>query len=247
MLSIALFYILTNPDYKKYFSKLFITSFNGSKIAHLLNLSWPIIVDKTAIAMSYVWLSKMLATMGKHAIVSYDVVKNLERFAFLPVMASAGVITFLVSNYLGARDENGTMANVKKMYFLTCVTVIPALLVLCLNARYLVSFFDPLNKFTYFAAAVLPVISLLVIFDFTQVFLAAAMRGAGDVKAVMIGRVLACGCFFVPVSYALSQITFVSDTTRFILVYGSFYVTTGIMGLFYMHRIISRKWCKHNL
>lgn len=233
----AMTYILTNREYKIYFARIFFAAFDTRRIVHLLNLSWPIIIDKSTIAFSYVWLSKMLATMGKYAITTFDVVKNLERFAFLPVMASAGIITFLVSNSLGAKDADGTIANIKKVYLLTFLTVAPLLVLLFFNAPYFISFFDPKNQFTDFASNILPAISFLVIFDFTQVVLAGALRGAGEVKMVMWSRLLACICFFFPVAYFLTNIPNLSDTTRFILVYGSFYVTTGIMGLTYMWRI----------
>lgn len=242
MTGLALIYILFNPDYKKYFTKMFLGVFSVKRATHLLSLSWPIIIDKSTIALSYVWLSKMIASMGKYSITTFDVVKNCERFAFLPAIASAGVITFLVSNSLGAQDYEGARANIKKIYLLTCLTVVPALLILCFNAPYFISLFDPNNKFTAFASSILPIISILTFFDFTQVVLAGALRGAGDVKMVMWGRFFACAGFFVPVSYLLNKIPGISDATRFILVYGSFYITTGLMGLAFLYRIKSKKW-----
>jgi len=247
MNTLALTYILTNPDYKKYFKHMFFSIFSIKRALHILNLSWPIMIDKMSIAMSYVWLSKMLAPMGAMAIVTYDVVKNLERFAFLPVMASAGIITFLVSNRLGAHDGEGAMGNIRKVFLLTYCTVIPALLILCVKAPFFISFFDPKNQFTAFASTVLPIISLLVILDFTQVVLAAALRGAGDVRTVMLTRLVCCFCFFVPVSWLLAQIPGISTTLRFTLVYGSFYITTGLIGLRFWYRIKSRRWQKEKI
>jgi putative MATE family efflux protein len=244
MNAIALAYILTNPDYKKYFTKMFFMFFNIKQSLHLLQLSWPIIIDKSTIAFAYVWLSKMIAPMGKYAITSYDVVKNLERFAFLPVMASAGIITFLVSNSLGARDYDGTMANIKKVFALTLAFLVPALLIICFNATYFASFFDPKHEFSAFVGATLPIISLLVIFDFMQVFFSGALRGAGDVKFVMWSRVFTIFCFFIPISYFLSTCTFSNPFAKFIMIYGSFYVTTGIMGITFLVYIKSLKWQK---
>ncbi len=242
MNSIALYYILTNPDYKKYFARLFLGTFNIARIGHLLSLSWPIMIDKMTIAASYVWLSKMIAPMGKYAIATFNVAKDLERFAFLPVIASAQIITFLVSNSLGAKDPDGASANIKKVFALTCITLVPALLILAFNAPFFISLFDPRGKITAFAGTVLPAISMLVFFDFTQVVLAGALRGAGDVKTVMWSRFFACTCFFVPVSYGLASIPGLAQTTRFVLVYGSFYITTGLMGITYLYRIKSHKW-----
>jgi putative MATE family efflux protein len=242
MASMALFYIMTNPDYKKYFSKIFLSVFNLRRAVNLLNLSWPIVIDKTTIALSYIWLAKQLAHLGSQAIASFDVIKNLERMAFVPVMASATIITFLVSNYIGAHDYDGATATIKKLYLFSFVTVLVSLVFLCLNATYCVSFFDPANKITVFAAAALTPISLLVLFDFTQVLLAGALRGAGDVKAVMWTRIIVCACFFVPISYFFSNLQGISNLMKFVLIYGSFYITTGLIGLVYLFRINSHKW-----
>ncbi|MCB9493429.1 MAG: MATE family efflux transporter [Epsilonproteobacteria bacterium] len=268
---VALCYILFNPDYKKYFTTIFFAVFSWKRALHLINLSWPIVIDKSTITFSYVWLSKMIASMGKYAITSYDVVKNLERFAILPVAAAAQVVTFLVSNRLGAGDPEGAVANIKKMFMLSFATVIPSLFILSINAPYFVSFFDKKNKFGNFAASVLPIITFLVIFDFTQLVLAGALRGAGDVRTVMWGRLFSCACFFIPVSYVISQLPqagaghgFSTQTTgmlsayfmvlppisnelKFILIYGSFYVTTGLMGIIFVRRIKSRKWLTHKV
>lgn len=244
---LALIYILTNPEYKKYFSKVFFAVFDIRRALRLLNLSWQIIADKSAIGFSYIWLSKMLAPLGAYAIATYDTVNNLERFAFLPVMASAQVLTFLVSNRLGAKDPEGALINIKKILFLTCITVIPSLLILSFNAHYFVGIFDPNNNFSDFAATVLPIISVLVILDFTQVVLAAALRGAGDTRTVMVGRVLACGLFFFPVSWMLSKLPIQNTSLKFILIYGSFCITTGIMGIIFLYRIKSHKWYKKTI
>lgn len=240
VLSIA--YIMFNPEYKKYFSQTFFSIFRPGKAFHLLSLSWPIMIDKTTLSLSYVWLSKLIAPMGKTCIATYNVVKDLERFAFLPAIAFAQVITFLVSNKLGARDNEGAMSNIKKTLILTAVLTTTSLLVMCFQAPYFIGLFDPKDKFTGFAALALQVISILVIFDFTQLILAGALRGAGDVKTVMWGRFFAVIAFFIPISYLLSLIPNLSEGARFLLIYGSYYITTGVMGVIFLIRIKNRQW-----
>ena len=96
MIAISLGYIFYVPEYKKYFTDVTLSLFDIKRISYILKLSWPIMIDKGTLALSYVWLSKMIASMGKYAIVTFDVVKNLERFAFLPAVAGAQIITFLL-------------------------------------------------------------------------------------------------------------------------------------------------------
>lgn len=239
---IAITYILLNSDYKKYFPRIFFSIFSTKRALHLLDISWPIIIDKSLVAWSYVWLSGMIASMGTVAIASFDIVKNLERFAFIPAMASGQIIAFLVSNRLGAQDPDGASSNIKKVLLLTAVTVIPSLVILCIYSGFFISFFDKTHELTAFASRVLPYISLLVIFDFTQVVLSGALRGAGDVKTVMFGRFIACIVFFFPCSYLLSHLPIASQTIRFTLTYGSFYLATGVMGIIFLLRMRNHKW-----
>ncbi len=244
---IALGYILFNDEYKKYFTKVFFSVFNVKRALNLLNLSWPIMIDKMSFALCYVWLSKMLATMGTFAITTYDVVKNLERFAFLPAMAFAQVITFLVSNRLGAKDPEGAKNNIKKILLLTAATVGTTLSILCLNARYFVGLFDPKNQFTDFGSIVLPMISLLVVFDFIQVILAGALRGAGDVRTVMKVRFFSCALFFYPTCYLAAKLPIDNEIIRFFMIYGAYYLTTGIMSFFFLKHIFTNKWQKKEI
>ncbi|MBX9830660.1 MATE family efflux transporter [Candidatus Babeliales bacterium] len=243
----AIAYILLNPDYKKYFKATFFSIFDFKRAWHLLNLSWPIMLDKTSFALAYVWLSKLLADMGTYAITTYDVVKNIERFAFVPAMAFAQVVTFLVSNRLGAQDPKGASSTIKKVLMLTFTAVGACLLFACFNAEMLIGLFDPKKNYTALGAAVLPAISFLVFFDCLQVILAGALRGAGDVKSVMWGRALSCLFFFLPVSYFLSTLTIESHALRFILIYGCHYLNAGVMGAIFFFRIMSHKWQKKEI
>jgi len=244
VIAISLGYIFYTPEYKKYFVNLRFLFFDIKRVLNILKLSWPIMIDKGTLALSYVWLSKMIASMGKYAIVTFSVVKDLERFAILPAVAGAQIITFLVSNRLGAKDADGATANIKKILIFTGLLELVALAVLSFNAGFFVSIFDPKNKFTDMAAAILPLISMLVIFDFIQLILAGALRGAGDVKAVMWGRFISCAFFFVPISAFFSWLPIKSQVIKFTLVYGSFYFNTAVMGLIFLYRVKSRKWEK---
>lgn len=247
MNAIAIGYIMFNPEYKKYFPKTFFYIFSFDRVKHLLNISWPIIIDKSLISWSYVWLSSLIAPMGAVAIGSFDIVKNLERFAFIPAIAAGQIVSFLVSNRLGTQDPDGASANIKKVLILTALTVIPSLIGLCIFSHYFIGFFDTTHELSAFASKVLPYISLLVIFDFTQIVLSGALRGAGDVKTVMLGRFLACIVFFFPVSYFLSHFPNVSNTVRFTLTYGAFYLATGVMGLIFLLRMRNHAWQQRNV
>jgi multidrug resistance protein, MATE family len=242
IISISIGYILLNKDYKQYFTKLFINHFNIHRVKKLVGLSLPIMIDKGSLAASYVMLSRMIAPMGKYAIASYDVIKNLERFAILPAVGFAQIIVFLVSNRLGAKDPDGAKSNIKKVMGLTIIMLIFTLGILCIKSEFLVSIFDPKNKFTFLAAPALIFISLLVIFDFVQLILAGALRGAGDVRTVMKIRFFSCALFFMPMVYLFGHLPIENQVLKFVLIYGSFYFNTGLMGIFFLKRIKTPKW-----
>jgi putative MATE family efflux protein len=244
MLLIAIAYILFNKSYRKYFPNFLKSFFDIKKILQIISMSWPIVIDKSTLSLSHLWMVKMTNPMGKCVIASLDVIKKLDMFIFVPVMASAQIITFLVSNRLGAKDPDGAIANIKKVLIVTALTFIPALIFLALGSEFFVNSFDPKNKFTSFAIIALPIINILAILDGLQVVLAGALRGAGDVKTVMWGRFGACAFFFVPVSWVIQHMEIKSVLTKFVLIYSSYFVTTGIIAVLYIIRLRGKFWKK---
>lgn len=247
MLGIAIWYLRNNRDYDKYLSGIKLFLFRWSNIWHLLALAVPIMIDKSSLAFSYVWLSKMLAPMGPHAIATFDIIKNLERSAIMPAGAFAQVVTFLVSNRIGARDYKGAKANIVKILFLTVIMVCSALFFLCNYANFFVSRISPTPEITAFAIPLLRTMSLFVVFDFLQLILAGALRGAGNFKVVMWARFITCMFFFLPISYMLSQSTFSSPSIKFGFIYGAFYINTALMGLIFLVYLLRGNWYNKTL
>lgn len=242
MIILSIAYILFNPHYKKFFPRVFFSLFNKQGALQILNMSWQIAIDKISLSFAYVQLSKMIAPMGKYVIASFSVIKDLERFAFLPAIAFASILTFLVSNRLGAQDPQGARTNVKKILIVSGALVGILLVIICFDPARFIGVFDPKQKFTLFAARIFPIISMLVVFDFVQVTLAAALRGAGDVSAVMLIRVFTCFGIFYPVGWFLASLPIDNITLKFALLYGFFYVNNGIMGGLFLLRMKFKKW-----
>ena len=168
---------------------------------------WPVAIDKATLAFAYVWLSKMLNTMGTCSTASFCAVKDLERFAFLPAIALAQVITFLVSNDHGIHNWVGIKRNIKKVVFLASIMVFSILATFSFFSKSLLSIFDKNGDFTEMTVKIFPILSVLVFFDLVQLVLSGALRGAGDVKVVMWTRLAVCIGYFFPVSYFLSSAT----------------------------------------
>lgn len=234
--------ILLNPRYRVYGIKLFQPFKDQAIIKRFFYLSGPILVDKATMAASYIWLCKMVATMGEFSIASFTVIKDMERFAFLPAIAFAQIITLLSSNNFGSGNIGGIKSNIKKVLFLSNIGVAIILIVFSIWPTGFISLFDQKGEFTEMSARIYPILAPFVFFDVFQIVLSGALRGASDVKTVMWTRFLVCGGVFVPISYLISTVDLVDPVMKFIMIYATFYLSNGIMSLIYINRFRSDKW-----
>jgi Na+-driven multidrug efflux pump len=175
-------------------------------------------------------------------VATFNVIKDMERFALAPAVAFATIVTFLVSNNLGAHDWVGIKSNIKKTVFLASFFVFCVLLIFSVFAESIIGIFDKKGDFTGLASAAFPLLSALVFFDLLQIILASALRGAGNVKTVMLTRLIVIGAFFVPISYWLSGMPIENDLLKFMLIFGSFYIGNGLMSVVYIKRFRSDAW-----
>lgn len=241
MSAMALSYLFFGPYRKEYRLVLFSGTYQFRYLRDMIRLVLPIFLDKWLIAFSYIWLNRAFGLMGTEVSAAFVTIRTLEQVAFLPAVAFAQVITLLVSNDFGARNWGAVKSNIKKVIFMGSGMVFAILLVLSLFIFRIVGWFDQKGDFTYFAAHVFPIISVLVLFDLLQLILAAALRGAANVKMVMMVRLVVIGAYFIPVSYFLSHLRFEPDI-KFILLYSSFFVGSALMGLWYLYQFRNDKW-----
>ncbi len=192
-------------------------------------------------AWAYVWLSKMVIGLGPYALANFSVIKLMERMVFLPALACAQVITFLVSNYIGHQKWNDIKANIVKVLILASIMVGALLCVGSLYPERIVGMIDQNKEFGSLAAKVFPALSLFVFIDLLQLILSGALRGAFDVQTVMITRVCVICFYFMPMSYALSLLPIKSDVLKFFIIYSSFFVGNGLMSIVYIKRLAKKQ------
>jgi len=242
MLMLVLAYLLYDKNMRPYSINLLepIQSMQGMR--ELLRISWPVMLDKGTLAASYLWLGAMINPMGKYAIASYTVIKDLERLAIQPAAAFAQVITFIVSNAYGRQDWYGIKSGIKKTVFLSSIFVFTILFILSLWPERFIQFFDQKGKFTAFSAKIFPVLSILVFFDLLQLILSGALRGAGDVRTVMWVRLSVCLFYFVPTSWLLAHLPIENVMLKFLIVYSSFYIGNALMSVIYINRFRGERW-----
>jgi len=240
----AMMYVLLNPEYRVYGINLMSGITQHDQLVRLLALSWPVVIDKATLAAAYIWLGTMLKDLGTNTAATFIVVKDMERLAFLPAIAFAQVITFLVSNDYGRHNWEGIKSNIKKVAFLASSMVFILIAVLVLDPERIIRLFDQRGEFTPMAATVFPVMSVLLFFDLVQLILAGALRGASNVRMVMMVRLIICSGFFVPVSYLFSKMPMENVALKFMCIYGSYYVGNLLMSLIYIQRLSCDDWKK---
>lgn len=240
----ALWFLARSEDARAY--RPYVT-FSKECVGSLCNMSWPVMCDKAIFAFGRIALVRFIAPMGKLALGTFGVIKDLEMLAFVPAIALAQVTTFVVSNQMGADDMTGVKCTVKKTIFLAILMVVTALFLFGYNAAYLIGLFDKENTFTAFATPAFRILSLLATFDIVQVILSSALRGMAQVRTVMWVRCMAFLCFTIPVGYIATLVAFHSDFVRFMTIYGAFYVGNGLMVLWYAYWFRTNRWQRISL
>ncbi len=242
MLAVALGYVVCSKKNRKYGIELFSPFKDFSYARRLIALSIPVLLDKAAIALAYVWLGKMIAPMGTSSIAAFCAIKDMERFAFLPALAFAQVVTFLVSNDCGAQNWEGIKGNIKKILLLSFGMVAVFLIAFSCYPGKVLCLLDKNGDFSDLVIKVFPLMSLLVMFDLLQLILSGALRGAGNVQLVMFVRIAVCLCYFAPLSYFIAQMTIQDEVVKFLLIYGSYYMGSALMSIAYINRFRGDYW-----
>ena len=242
MFFIACIRVLYGAKYQKYsvsFASIFREPIAWKSI---MQLSFPVLIDKTTMAFAYIWLLKMMRPLGLKGVATFGVIYEMERFALIPALALAQVITFLVSNDIGAKNWHGVMNNIKKIVWMSLAIVCAILVCLSIDPARIVHYVDNSHEFTPMAAYIFPLLSILALFDVVQLVLSGALRGAADVRTVMLVRFVVCLLYFMPVSYLISAMPIEDVAVKFLLIYGSYYIGNALMSVVYINRLRSSTW-----
>lgn len=245
MIAVALFFLVKKNFFQKYNFSL-MPKINRQEITKIIHLSWPIMIDKATMAFTKIWMLRLFAQLGTPFAASYSAIQEMEMLAFIPAIAGAQVITFLVSNDYGAQQWSSIKVNIKKTMFMAAVMVSGILLFFSLQPELFFRLFDRTGSFIFIAAAAFPMVSVFVIFDVFQLILAGALRGAANVKTVMATRLIVCTLFLFPASYICASLPLYNPLLKFIALYGTAYLSYGITGLLYIFWFRSERWKPRN-
>lgn len=245
----VLVYIIFDSEVRKYCVNLF-CRIHLSNIYKLFNVSWPIMLDKASIAVCHIWLARMVAHMtnfessdsAELLLASFTAIKDMERFAILPGGAIAQVITFLVSNDFKLQNWDGIKTNVKKVILIASAIFLGIIFIFSFYSKFFVRIVDKNGNFGDFVSRLIPIISVLIFFDLIQLILSAALRGTANVKIVMWVRFIVGLFCFMPISYVFTIAPLKSLFFKFVLIYGSFYLSNALMICIYFYHYKSDTW-----
>lgn len=244
MMIVSIWYIVSHPQIRRYSIQLLEPFKSWKYIKHLVRLTIPIVFDKTAMAFAYVWLGKMMGVLGTSSAAAFYIVRDMERFAFIPAIACAQVITFLVSNDMGGARWLAIRSNIKKIIISASGMVALLLVIFAIYAPYISGFFDKTGTISSIAAQAFPLISIFVFFDLLQLILAGALRGMGNVYIVMGARLAVGLLFFGPCSYGFVYYVSMKEFSKFVTLYSIFYISNALMTVTYMYWFNGDEWQK---
>ncbi|MFA5998930.1 MAG: MATE family efflux transporter [Candidatus Babeliales bacterium] len=246
-MSVIMFiYLAYTKNHEKYGLSFLTKNISFCRIKQLLMFSIPVLIDKVSIAFAYAWLGSCMSHMGPMAGAAFSSVKLMERFAFLPAIAFAQVITFLVSNDVGGGRWKDIHANIKRVVIMAVLFVGIIVIVGSMWPYVFVNLFDRNREFGHLVATIFPALSILILIDLLQLILSAALRGAGDVKTVMITRVAIIAGFFIPSTYIIAMFPFKTLVSKMLVTYAAFLIGNGLMSIVYVFRLRQKHWKKQN-
>jgi MATE family multidrug resistance protein len=253
MIIVSIIFIKTDKNYKKYRFKIR-EAINFNNVKNIIKISWSIVLDKASLAISLIWLAKISAIIAKSSInikpeyilSSFIAINDIERFAILPGLALAQIITFLVSNDYQANRWDNIKNNIKKILILSVLFVGSLLTIFGIYPNIFLSFIDKKNEFSYIVKKVIPIINLFAIFDVIQLILSAALRGATQVKLVMITRILCIALYFIPLSY-LSIFINLDPISKIVLLYMILYSSNILMTIIYLIKLRYKNWKSNSI
>jgi len=224
-------------DIRKSYLKNVRIKIDSKAISQIIVFALPVMIDKSVIAVAYMWLYKLIIPLSAYALLAMEVIKNFERLVFVPVHALAQVTNTLLSNNLGEGNFGAAWQNLRRTLFAAIIVVTCLLLFLAFNAKQLVAIFDPQNLFRDEATFVLRCVSGLVILDACQVIFAAALRTFGHVYTVMATRILFFLLFYLPASLLLNLAPCIEAPYKLLMFYGFFYLTIAMIGSYFFTKV----------
>ncbi len=239
-------YLLTAKKYAAYKISLVSAKLDAKTTWKFLKTTIPVVIDKVSIAFAYNWLACCISPLGATAIASFSMIKLMERIAFVPAIAFSQIITFLVSNDIGKGNWDAIFGNIRKVVLLASAMVGIILIVGSLFPYVIVNFYGCAPEMCNLVSAVFPSLSILVMFDLMQLILSGVLRGAGDVKTVMITRLIVIFGYFIPMTYVLPLLPVQTVAAKMLLMYVTFLMGNAFMTIVYAICLKKNYWNKRN-
>lgn len=254
MLLAALIAFLWQADLHHYGIN-FLLPLRPSSVKELLHISIPVMLDKASLALGPIWLNKMIGCVARCAppatsellFNSLTILKTTERIGLLPAIAFAQVITYVVSNDYRVGHFTTIRLNISKVLTWASGLVLSMLILFNFFPGFFLGVLGVQNPLNDYTLATLKLLVVIALFDIFQLILAASLRGAADVRYVMLTRVIAASCFLLPFSYLVMWLPFDNIFVKFMILYASLHMSKALMVGSYIKRFLGTAWKKQSL
>lgn len=156
-------------------------------------------------SVSWILLSRLIATFGDTAVAGYTVAFRVIVFTILPAWGLSGAVSTLVGQNLGAKQIERAEASVKTTSVLTMSFLGLVSIIFFLFGEDISGFFTNEPDTIIIASKALKIITLGYLFFGLGMVLIQAFNGAGDTKSPMVINVTVLLGLELPLAYFLSK------------------------------------------
>jgi MATE family multidrug resistance protein len=175
-------------------------------LREVLDLGVPSGVQWAAETLAFTLFTVVLGTISKEQIAAHQISLNVMRVSFLPGIAVSEATTVLVGRALGARRPAEADAVVRSALQIGVGFMAACGVVFALGGGLLARFFSPDPAVVAAARTLLLVAAIFQMLDAVNIVMRGALRGAKDVRAVMVIGVLIVWSFLPTSAYLLGKV-----------------------------------------
>lgn len=145
-------------------------------------LGWPLALERFLNAMGRTICTRLLAGISNEVLSAHSLANTAESIIFMTVMGFGTVSTTLVSQWLGARNQDRAKLFAKESLRLSFIVGLMSTTVVFIFCPQIIGFFTGSQEVIAMASLALRVQCIIEPIEAVTMSLAGVLRGAGDVK-----------------------------------------------------------------
>ncbi|MCD7808757.1 MAG: MATE family efflux transporter [Erysipelotrichaceae bacterium] len=160
--------------------------FNYQVFKECVDISLPVVMERSVICFGHVTFASMIATMGVIPLAAHTIAIQAEQAFYCPGYGFQSAASTLVGNAVGEKDANKVKQTTYLICAMTSFIMLIAGILLFINARSLMGFFTPDSEVIAMGTTVLRIVSVSEPIYGVLVILEGTFNGMGDTKAPFV-------------------------------------------------------------